>query len=67
MKPISEATTEDLMAETKQLHDLIYNIGISTSENNARMEALYAELTIRGYGVVEQFTVEFVESVIPQN
>ena len=67
MKPISEATTDDLMAETKQLHDLIYNISISTRENIARMEALYAELYTRGYGVVEQFTVEFVESVIPQN
>ena len=61
---IKEAKSEELMAEAKSLHDLIYNIGASTHENLERLEALFAEIRRRGYSVVEQETVSFVESLI---
>jgi hypothetical protein len=64
---IKEAETSDLMAEAKSLHDLIYNVGASTKENKERLEALYAEIQLRGYSVVEQYDVNFVESVISTN
>lgn len=64
---IKEAKTSDLMAEAKSLHDLIYNVGASTKENTARLESLYAEIQRRGYSVVEQYDVNFVESVFSMN
>jgi len=67
MQDIKEAATSDLMAEARQLHDFVYNVGASTRENTARLQALYAEIEHRGIGVVEQYDVTFVESVISDN
>ena len=64
---IKEAKTEKLMAETKRLHDLIYNIECYDTRDMLRLESLYAEIERRGIGVVEQYTVMFVESVISTN
>ena len=64
---IKEVKSEDLMAEAKQLHDLIYNIKCSDAEDKARLQALYAEIEYRGIAVVEQYTITFVESVISTN
>lgn len=66
-EPISEAKTEDLMAEAKRLHDVIYNLECYSSGDKLRLESLYAEIQIRGYSVVEQYTVTFVESVVSTN
>ena len=66
-EPISEAKTEDLMAEAKSLQDQIENIECYTTEDRVRLQALYAEIELRGIGVVEQYTVTFVESVISSN
>lgn len=65
--PISEAKTEDLMTETRQLHDRIYNIKCYSSQDMTRLEALYAEIERRGIAVVEQYDVNFVESVVSDN
>lgn len=64
---IKEAKTEDLMAEAEQLHDIIYNIGCAGTSDKERLQALYAEIEDRGIGVVEQYTVTFVESIIDFN
>ena len=64
---VKDATNEVLMAEAQKLHDIIYNIGCSGAEDKARLAALYAEIELRGIGVVEQYTVTFVESVISDN
>lgn len=66
-KPLSEAKTEEIMEDAEKLHDLIYNVGSSTRENTTRLESLYAEIERRGYSVVEQYSVSFVESVISTN
>jgi hypothetical protein len=64
---LAEASDEDLMAEAKHLHDLVYNVGCATADNMAHMEAIYAELLHRGYSVNEQYTVTFIESIISTN
>ncbi len=64
---LSEAKTGDIMAEAKTLHDLIYNIECYGTGDMAKLKALYAEIERRGYGIVEQSTVTFVESVIGTN
>lgn len=64
---IKEAETSDLMAEAKSLHDLIYNIECFGPGDMLRLESLYAEIELRGYSVVEQYDVNFVESVISTN
>lgn len=67
MKPISDMKTEEIMSEAKILHDLIYNVGCYGPGDEARLEALYTEITSRGYGVNEQYTVTFIESVFSTN
>ena len=64
---IKEAKTEALMAEAKTLQDQIENIECYAAEDRLRLEALYAEIERRGIGVVEQYTVMFVKSVISTN
>ena len=64
---IKEAKTEDLMLEAKVLHDKIYNIECYTSEDMQRLDSLYAEIESRGFGVVEQCTLDFMEIVISSN
>jgi len=67
MKPISETSTADLMDEAKRLHDAIFNIGCAGVTDTARLEALYAEITRRGYAVNEAYTVTFEESIYSMN
>ena len=64
---IKEAKTEDLMAEAKSLHDLVYNVECYTPADKQRLEALYAELEHRVISVVEGYTVAFVEHLQSRN
>ena len=64
---MKETKTKDLIAEAEQLQDKIENIKCYTTEDRLRLVALYAEIERRGIGVVEQYTVSFVESVISPN
>ena len=64
---MKETKTKDLMAEALVLQDKIENIKCYTTEDRLRLVALYAEIERRGIGVVEQYTVSFVESVISAN
>ena len=65
--PIKEAKTEELMAEAESLHDMIYNIECYSTSDMLQLELLYAEIERRGIGVVEQYGIKFVESVISDN
>ncbi len=65
--PISEAKTEDLMAEATSLQDKVENIECYTTADRIRLEALYAEIEHRGIGVVELYTVTFVHSKLEMN
>ena len=67
MQAIAEMKTPDLMAEAKQLHDLIYNVECYGTRDMLRLELIYRELERRGWGVVEANTVTFVESIISTN
>jgi len=64
---IKEVQTEELMAETKKLHDLIYNIECYSTRDMLRLKSLYAEIEHRGIGVVEGHSVAFIESPISDN
>jgi len=50
-----------LMAEAKQLHDLIYNIECYGTRDMLRLEHIYSELEDMGISVVEGSIVKFVE------
>jgi len=67
VEDIKEAKTEDLMTEAERLQDKIENIECYTAEDRLRLVALYAEIECRGIGVVELYTIRFVDSPISSN
>ena len=64
---LGEAKTEDIMTEARVLQDKIENLECYGPGDVDRLQALYAEIEHRGYGVVELFTVTFVESLFSTN
>ena len=62
-----ETSTLDLMAEAKQLHDLIYNIECYGVRDMLRLEHIYAEIDRRGISIIEGSSVKFVEHTASRN
>jgi capsular polysaccharide biosynthesis protein len=64
---IKNEKTETLMAQAQQLYDLIYNVECYSVGDMVMLEMLEREIVRRGYSVVEQNTLTFVESLISTN